>query len=227
MGKIASYEYPSTKIGTIVKAVEVLWKTFKGEAKDEMTFATALQHKSNKSGGFLQKMADLRRYGFVDKRGIVITERGKRVIEYLKPEEKNQALSEAVMSINLWKDLHKRLGQKTPSSDDFKIQLVELTGDRDSSIAQSEEIRNLYIDAMKSYNGSTKKIVKNEGLQKDEKEHKEEQEPKKMPESLILLSSGDVNITLPRTSGNINILKRILDEMNPSGKMKDNEENKD
>lgn len=44
-----------------------------------------------------------------------------------------------------------------------------------------------------------------------------------MPESLILLSSGDVNITLPRTSGNISILKSILDEMNPSSKKKEKE----
>ena|SRR3989344_1605438 len=208
MGKIASYEYPSTKIGTIVKAVEVLWKTFKGEAKDEMTFATALQHKSNKSGGFLQKMADLRRYGFVDKRGIVITERGKRVIEYLKPEEKNQALSEAVMSINLWKDLHKRLGQKTPSSDDFKIQLVELTGDRDSSIAQSEEIRNLYIDAMNFYTEEIGKAVKENS---NEENNPKKKDVIKVPENLIYLKSGEVNIELPRNDINIGILKSILD----------------
>ena len=93
MGKIGSYEYPSTQMGTLIKAVEVLWNTFKGEAKDEQTFASALQHKSHKSGGYLQKMSDLRRYGFVEKRGIIVTERGKRIVQFLTQDEKNKALN--------------------------------------------------------------------------------------------------------------------------------------
>jgi len=67
MSKIGSYDYPDTQIGTLLKALEILVKTMNGEAKEEKNFANAIGHKNIRSGGYLQKVADLRRYGFIER----------------------------------------------------------------------------------------------------------------------------------------------------------------
>src|SRR5688572_24081083 len=73
MGKIGSYDYPDTQVATLLKAVETLVLTFKGEATDEKNFASVIGHKNTKSGGYLQKVADLRKYGWIEKKGLIAT----------------------------------------------------------------------------------------------------------------------------------------------------------
>ena len=43
--------------------------------------------------------------------------------------------------------------------------------------------------------------------------NKSPQGGKKVPETMIMLKSGDINLTLPRNSTNIEIVKSVLDEM--------------
>lgn len=216
MGKIGSYEYPEIQFGTLLKAVEILITKFNGQVNDEKTFAESLGHATNKSGGFLTKLADLRRYGLIDKRGIIATTRAKKIINYLTPMERNQELNECVMEIRLWKDLYNRLGTASPSPNDFKIQLAELTGDRDTSISMNDKIRNLYIDVMNNYTGEAVKEVSNIGVMGDKLPQEQQKKPleqTKVSENLIVLKSGEVDIQLPKNDTNISILMNVLKGM--------------
>ncbi len=217
MGKIGSYDYPETQLGTLVNSMEVLVKKFYGTANDAKTFAEALGHNSNKSGAFLTKLADLRKYCLIEKRDISATVKGKHIIEYLTPEERMQELNKTVMEITLWKDLYQRLGSKRPSLDDFKIHLVEISQDRDTAITDAEKIRNLFIDAMAFYSDDVVKEVNNIGKPSEkviaERQDEEENVGENIPEHLICLRSGETNMTVVRNDANIDILISFLKAM--------------
>src|SRR3989344_4919556 len=119
MAKIGSYEYPETQLGTLLKAVEFLVKKFNGQAKDEKTFAEAIGHKTNKSGTFIQKLSDLRKYNFLEKRGLTATQRARNIVNPLNKEEKEDEINNAIMDIKLWHDLYERLKNTSPSLEDF------------------------------------------------------------------------------------------------------------
>lgn len=213
MAKIGSYDYPETQFGTLLKAVETLILKFPdGESRNEKNFADAIGHKNTKSGGYLRKVADLRKYKLIEKGGIKATGNAKLIIKPLHQKEKETSINEVIMNINLWKDIYSKIKKDVPSVEDFKIQLSEITGDRDKSIGNGGNIRNLYIDVMKSYNDSAIKKDKIDGLKKDYIGN-QETEDEKVPETLIRLSSGETNITLPKTAGNIAILVSALEEM--------------
>jgi len=213
MGKIGSYDYPDIQFGTLLKAIEILVTKFSGEVKDAV-FASALGHKSEKSGGYLMKLADLRKYGLLEKRGISPTTRAKQIVKFLTPQERQTGINEAVFEIRLWKELYERLKTSQPTAEDFKLQLHNLTGDRDNTSDNYQTIRNIYMDAMNNYS-NTGEITANNNGENAQTVPSPEQKPKsqgdKVPENLIVLKSGTVDITLPRNEANIKILKSILD----------------
>lgn len=148
MARIGNYEYTTTKMNTLIKAVELLVKTFKGEAKEDKVFAEALGHKSINSGAYQYKMADLRKYGFLDKKGLIATPRAKKIVDPIKQTDRDDELEKAVLEVSLWKQLRERLGTKNPALEEFKIHLVEITGERDIVVNYGDKIRSLYLDAM-------------------------------------------------------------------------------
>lgn len=230
MAKIGSYDYPDTQFGTLLKAVETLVLKFpNGECQNEKNFADAIGHKNAKSGGYLRKIADLRKYKLIEKSGLKATDNAKLIIKPLHKEEKDSTTNEVIMNIGLWRELYSKNEKDVPSTEDFKIQLAEITGDRDRSLENGEIIRNLYIDAIKYYNVNATSKDKFKGFKKDEI-GKEEQEEEKVPETLIRLSSGETNLTLPKTTGNITILISALNEMKTelgTSKLKEKGQNKE
>lgn len=212
MSKINSYDYPDTQIGTLLKALDILVNKFHGEAKDELNFASAIGHKNTKSGGYIQKIADLRRYGFIEKGRFVVTSNGKKIINPLSSQEKSSTLNECILSISLWNELYKRFGISTPELEDFKIQLSEISGDRDQAVKNGDKIRNLYIDAMKYYTDGTKSIVKGSSIKMDKKTDTFS-DGGIVDSDMITLQSGETNLTLKKTDANINILISALNEM--------------
>lgn len=159
MGKIGTYEYPEMQFGTLLTATNTLIEKFSGQANDEKTFAEAIGHTTNESGTFLMKLADLRKYGLLEKREIKATETAKRIVKPLSSQERTETLNAVIFSIPLWKELYTRLNSKNPAPDDFKIQLVELSGDRDAAISRSNKIRNLFVEAMSYQTKTTEEIV--------------------------------------------------------------------
>jgi hypothetical protein len=213
MSKIGSYDYPDTRIGTLLKALDVLVRTMNGEAKEEKNFASAIGHKNIKSGGYLQKVADLRRYGFIEKGRFTATANAKKIIQPLSNEEKQKALNECIMGVGIWKEMFNRLNGDVPSNEDFKIHLSEITGDRDKAYKDGETIRNLYIDVLKYYVEGAEKVAKktsseiDKNLGKiDDMETSQSLEPKK-----ILLKFDGNNVLLDKNDANIDVLKSILE----------------
>ncbi|MFH1445157.1 MAG: hypothetical protein ABIF08_01605 [Nanoarchaeota archaeon] len=151
MRKIGQYEYPHFKMGTLLEAVEVLVKKFQGKVESEKNFSEELGHKSPKSGGFRLKLADLRRYGFLEKRGLIATERSRKIINFLSIDEKEKELSKAISDMPLWMALYERLKSKQPTKEEFILHLKELTDDREAILNSGDKILSLYKDAMNYY----------------------------------------------------------------------------
>jgi len=222
MARIGSYEYPDTQLGTLLKTIEILIEKFNGNVQQQKNFAEALGHKTNNSGGFLRKIADLRKYGLIEARGIIATERAKKIIKPIHSNERDEAINKAVLDIKLWEELYQRIGKQIPSAEEFKIHLAEITKDRDGVTKNTDTIRNLYKDAISYLTSNEGEIVEEKGnIQKiSELKTQSKQEVNKVPEDIINLQSGDTNITLPRNDSNIQILKSVLDGMVSKNKEK-------
>ena len=215
MPKIGSYDYPRTQLGTLLKAVEVLIKKFHGEAKEEKTFAEAIGHKTVKSGGYILKIADLRKYGLMENRGFIATKRAKHIVEPLTPNERAEALSGAVKEISLWRDLYAKIGKSTHSIEDFKIQLVQATGDRDRAVKEGDIIRNLYIDAIQYLSDSeVKQESNNSGFSENNPSNSQgnfQKPPKVDGITMIEAKAGNVYVTMPKDVKSIEIAKKLID----------------
>ena len=213
MGKIGSFDYPETQFGTLLKAADVLVNKFAGQANDEKTFAEALGHNSNKSGAFLTKLADMRKYGLIDKRGITATQRAKNIVKYLTLEERQKELNKAVMEITLWKTLYERIGNGRMSLEDFRIHLVEVTGDRDKAMSDAENIKNLYIDAISLYSESVVKHESKGGINLKKEQEIPPEKGEKVPEDVIVFKSGVIDMTIPKNDETITFLVNMLNSM--------------
>ena len=215
MPKIGSYDYPRTQLGTLLKAIEVLIKKFHGEAKEEKTFAETIGHKTLKSGGYILKIADLRKYGLMENRGFIATKRAKHIVEPLNANERSEALSEAVKEISLWRDLYAKIGKSTPSVEDFKIQLVQVTGNRDRAVKDGDIIRKLYIDAIEHLSDSeVKQESKESGFSDNDKSNNQEsftKPPKVDGITMIEAKAGNVYIAMPKDSKSIDIAKKLIE----------------
>ena len=213
MAKIGNYETPEFKFSTILKATEKLVDTLKGSVSDEKNFMEALGHTS-KNGAYLQKVSDMRKYGLLSGRGITATELANRLIKPLTQKEKKEAINEAINNIDLWKELMKRIGKKDINEESFRLQLSEITGDRDKSYKNASSILSLYKDILQYYDDNlskdTEKYISNEkdrnivGI--DNMEQSQVLEPKK-----ILLKFEGNNVLLDRSDTNIEILINVLE----------------
>ena len=217
MAKIGSYETPDFKFLTILKGTEKLVEALGGSASDEKNFITALGYKS-KNGAYLHRVSDMRKYGFLSGRGITATELANRIVKPLTQKEKKEAINEAINNIDLWKELIKRIGKKDVNEENFRLQLAEITGDRDKAYKNASSILSLYKDILQYYDyglsKNTEKYISNKedenlvSIDDMEQAQKAQIEPKK-----ILLKFEGNNILLDKTDMNIEVLKSILENL--------------
>lgn len=145
--KVGKYDIPTFHLQpNLVEATKTLYETFKSdEAPDSLTVAKLLDHKTDKSGGFLTKLADLRSYGLITSRGIKVTDLGKKLTYGINDEEKNEAFKEALLNIPLWKELYGKYGKTLPTSN-FWAKLTEITGlEAPDAQKVEEKVRNAYL----------------------------------------------------------------------------------
>ena len=130
----------------LFEATKTLYESFKSaEATNLLTVAKVLGHKTDKSGGFISKLADLRAYGLLTKRGIKVTDLGKKLTYDPSDEERNKALKEVLLNVPLWKELYSKFG-KTPPTSNFWVKLTEITGLEAPDAQKIEEsVRNAYL----------------------------------------------------------------------------------
>jgi len=206
MAKIGSFEYPDFHFKSLLEAIEVLVIKFNGKVSSSKTFAEALKHKSDKSGAFLRKIADLRRYGLIEKRELIATSIGKKIAKPLRGEdERKENINIAIKNIPLWIKLYERLKTKTPNLDEFKLQLAEVTQDEDDTRKNADKIRNLYIEAMSNYSDNLE--AKNNGDYSNYENVSNIPEDKK---NMIDAKAGEVYIKLPRDKASIKVAEQLI-----------------
>lgn len=146
--KVGKYDIPDMRLFPLLyEATKKLYEHFKSEeAVDILTVANLLGHKTDKSGAFIRKLACLRAYGLIEKRGVKVTELGKKLTYGASEEERNDALKEAILNIPLWKEFYTRWGVNLPSSN-FWVELTKIAGLEAPDAKRLEEIvRNAYLD---------------------------------------------------------------------------------
>lgn len=212
MTKIGNYDPPFFKFSTILKGVEKLVETLKGNVSDEKNFITALGYNS-KNGAYLTRVSDMRKYGLLSDRGITATDLANRIVKPLTQKEKKEAINEAINNIGLWKELIKRIGKKDLDEESFRLQLSEITGDRDKAYKNASSVLTLYRDILQYYDDTlskdTEKYISNKGdrnIVGEDMEQMQVLEPKK-----ILLRFEGNNVLLDRSDGNIQILINVLE----------------
>lgn len=145
--KVGKYDIPNMRLHpSLFAATKLLYESFKSEEPpDALTVAKVLGHKTEKSGAFVSKLADLRSYGLLTKRGLKVTDLGKKLTYDPSDEERNKALKEALLNIPLWKELYSRFRRTLPTSK-FWVQLTTITG-LEAPDAQKIEnnVRNAYL----------------------------------------------------------------------------------
>lgn len=204
MGKIGSFNYPEISVGEALRVADILVNEFHKEVNDNNEFANKIGHKSSSSGTFLVKMGDIRRYGLMDKREYRATKRAEILANPKSLQEKNQAINEMILNVPLFEKLKGRLKTKSPTTEQFRTQLIEIAGDREKGSKEAEKIRKIYIDAI-SYVGNSEETNEDS----EDKTIKRE----KMQGDIILLQSKEIDISLPKSAANIDVLITILQNL--------------
>lgn len=204
MGKIGTYEYPEVSTEESIRVAEILVNEFHKKVNDVNEFANRLGHKSSNSGTFLVKMGDIRRYGIMEKREYQATKRAEILANPTSPQERNQEIRDMVLSIPLFEKLHSRLKTKSPTIEQFRTQLIEITGDREKGSKKAEKIRKIYIDAISHIKEGTY-----EDMPSDDKQPKK----RKMEGDMIILQTGEHDISLPKSAESIDVLITILQNL--------------
>jgi len=212
MSKIGNYEFPDTRFRTILKAIEVLVTTLKGKVEQEENYAKAMGQ--SQSGGFIQKLSDLRKYKLISKRGgIEATELAKKIVKPYTEQEKKEALNEAVRNIKLWVDLYNKIGEEQITEEQFKIHLSELAHDRDKIDKLNSAIYNSY-NEIKKYliprnTEETEKYL-SDNIDDNIVENKDKKFDK---DKMLKAEIGDYYIRIPKEKEAIKKAKQILDFM--------------
>lgn len=203
--KIGKYDIPQFRLHpNLNEATKILYENFKSdEAPNLLTVAQLLGHKTDKSGGFLTKLADLRSYGLITSRGVKVTDLGKRLTYGETEDGKNEAYKEALLTIPLWKELYGKFGKTLPTSN-FWAQLGKITGLEPPDSQKVEEIvRKAYLDDFQ-YVKDEKKLK--EGVSDMDTEAKVDTST-----AIIEVKVGAYYQKLPYTEDGVKLAKGFLD----------------
>lgn len=204
MGKISSYEYPEISLGEAIKIAEILVKEFHGKVGDLDNFAKAIGHKTSNSGSFYNKLADMRKYGLMDKKEVEATELSRIITIPKDNTERQNAINKAISNITLFERLKERLKTKNPTLEQFRTQLIEVTQDRTKGSNEAEKIRKIYIEAM---------AHTTENVEMPKKDEKSERERGNMGDNMISTSSGKVYIEIPKDKRYIKIAENLINNL--------------
>lgn len=167
MARTKLIDYPELRATDAIDIAKKLVASFKSNPINMQAFAQATGY-SLKSSGLHKKIADLKRYGLLDGRGDVMyaSELAKRIGAQKDQKDYNEAVSEMAINIPLFKQLHEVfLANTNPQETDFFTQLLNITHVDQAELKPiSEEIRKLYIDAVRyiSMKTATTQMQQNE-----------------------------------------------------------------
>lgn len=152
MARTQVIEHPTyLSIPEGIDIAEKLVKTFKNDPITIDALANIMQHKNAKSGTFLKKLSDLRKYGLIEGRGkaYFVTQLAKD-IAIPTSRTKEEAIREMVFNIEIIKKLYDGFGSNTaPSDNEILLRLINITGIDKTQLQQIlAEISKIYKDAL-------------------------------------------------------------------------------
>lgn len=145
-------DYPGLSVVDAIAAAKRIVGTFGSNQFNISSLAHSLDHKSEKSGTFLLKLGDLRRYKIIEGRGAQLSASNlaKTIATPINEEERKKATREMIFNIAIFKQLYDVLkSNKAPTLEEIQTQLLNLTQiDRADLPKTSEQIRKLYMNAV-------------------------------------------------------------------------------
>jgi hypothetical protein len=204
--KVGSYDIPDMRLyPRLVEAAKLIYEKFASEeAKDLNLVAQLLGHDSANSGAFLSKLAQLRAYGLIERRGVKVTDLGKKLTFPTNEEELKEARKQAILNIPLWREFYSKWGLELPNGN-FWADLAKIANLEAPEAKRIEQkVRNAYISDIR-YLKTTEELEK-------ETESMPSQPPSKDVMSLIIPSQ-NMSMSLPLTEENIDIIISALNAL--------------
>ncbi|MCW4050607.1 MAG: hypothetical protein NWE89_12825 [Candidatus Bathyarchaeota archaeon] len=144
--KVGSYSIPEMRLFPKLHGwLKQLYEAYRlEEIVNEDAAAQLCGHKSPNSGAWKYKKADFRLYGLMEPRALQLTSLAE-ALTYGTDEEKERAITDAILKVPLWKELHSRFGSDPPESN-FWVQLQKITGlDPLDAQKHAENVRRAYL----------------------------------------------------------------------------------
>lgn len=148
MPKLKKVDYPELSADDAIEAVRVINDKFHGEVNNIDSYAAALGHKTSKSGAFLTKLADIRKWGLIERNNIRPTPFAQKILYPKNDKELSEARLEMLMHVPIFKTIYERLRGQLPG-EDFWILIAEITGiERSEAQKEANKISKIYKDAL-------------------------------------------------------------------------------
>ncbi len=147
--KIGTYSYPLFRLNTLLKDTKIIYEKFGRKEITREHIAQVLGNTAT-SGGFSQKVADLRTYGLLSGSAgrYSVSDIGVKAT-FGNEIEKKEALGKAVRLVDLWVAIYEKCGIE-PIQDTFWLDLAEITGiERPESQNKADAVRKAYMEDAK------------------------------------------------------------------------------
>lgn len=199
---------PTNRLPSLIEDVKTIYGKFGDSEIDHETISRLLNHSSHRSGAYLQKIADMRTFGLIEKRGqIKVTEIGRKVSYPNNPYEEQEGLKQTIKGIEFWKLIYEKYmekGLKLPP--DFWSDIRVWTGlPPEKAKAATEKIKKAYLEDIK--------YIKPEGIKPERVKMEKVEEIPAEVSSLELpaqLTSADFGTIKIRNIETINLARQLL-----------------
>lgn len=214
--KAGKYDYPFFDIDFAIKKVKEFHEII-GSDKTTREIVAETLGMAEKGGGFAYLIASMEKYGLIQTGGgnIIVTDRGKLAM-YGEPREFEQARSQAVASVELFREIAKQYG-KTPQTEQIKIFLRQKAN---VDIAKAQKIAP---KVAKIYKKVSKYITSAEKLAPPSKEPISKVpslgrrdmivQPEPALVELLKIQFGDVYIQIPSDAKSLDSIKLAKDAL--------------
>lgn len=165
MAQVSGEKYPELTPEEAERITDVLINEYGGSVSSEEAFAQSIGHSTSNSGAYRGKLADLRKYGLLESRGLEPTRLAYNLANPEDAADEYQTKFEMMDNVPLLRDLYENLGGRDPPAELWRV-IEEITGANPKAAREaSEDLEELY-EAM---------------LEFDEKRKREPSKPAQVP----------------------------------------------
>lgn len=169
MPKVGDEKYPELSVESAVEIADVLVNQYGGEAKSEEAFAQSLGHSSSNSGSYLTKVADVRRYGLIQSRGLQATDLAYQAANPRDDQELAEAKFKVYRNIDVLSEIYDSLNGNDPPEDFWRV-ISEVTGANPKDARDAEKTMEKLYDGMREAEKEAQKSRKDAEHQKETEE---------------------------------------------------------